>query len=587
MSDQSKTTDRSAFRRILSDLGRERGWILLSFVLAAVTVILTLYIPVLIGRAVDVFADMAGQSGGRLFPILLQILLCAGIAAAAQWIMGLVNNRIAYLTSARLRDRCFAHLQRLPISRLERDRAGDTISRVITDVEQISDGLLLALAQLFSGVLTIAVTIFFMIRIHLWIALFVVVASPVSFFVAKFIADRSFSYFRQQSELRGELTGCTEELLGNLKVIKAFGREQASKETFDGINARLGQASVQAIFYSSLPNPTTRFMYAVIYAGVTIAGCLLCAPAGGAALTVGKLTSFLAYTNQYTKPFNEITSLVTEFQNALASADRVYEFLDIAEEEADAEDAELLSCAAGDVEIEHVDFSYARGVPVLRDITATAHPGEHIALVGPTGCGKTTLISLLLRFYDADAGEIRVDGTEIRRLQRSSLRENIGMVLQETWLADGTVRENIAYGRPEAGEEEIIQAAKAAHAHSFIERLPQGYDTSLAEGGVELSSGQQQLLCIARVMLQLPALLILDEATSSIDTMTERRVQRAFREMMQGRTSFIVAHRLSTIREADRILVMREGRIVEQGTHRELLQSGGFYAELYNAQFGR
>ena len=567
--------------KILKSIRPYRLLVVLSLLLAVISVVLTLYIPILTGRGVDRIIDRGLVDFEGLLEIIRNILVCILLTAGSQWLMNHINNKITYHIVQDLRIRAFRHLQKLPLSYIDAHPAGDLISRVITDIEQFSDGLLMGFTQLFTGVVTIAGTILFMLSIHPLITLVVVVLSPLSFLIAGFISKRTFSMFRKQSETRGELTALTDEMLGNLKTVIAFDHQEEARKEFEEINGRLAGYSLKATFFSSLTNPATRFMYSAIYAGVTIAGCFTVI---GGGLSVGQLSSFLSYTNQYTKPFNEITGVITEFQNSLASAGRVFELLDqeiLPDDEAQAS----LGQVRGQVDLEHVFFSYTPDKKLIEDFNLHVKPGQRIAVVGPTGCGKTTLINLLMRFYDTDSGAIRVEGQDIRKVSRQSLRSNYGMVLQETWLKSATIRENITYGGPGAAEEDIIRAAKKAHAHSFIMRLPEGYDTVIGEEGGSLSQGQKQLLCIARVMLRLPPMLILDEATSSIDTMTEIRIQKAFAEMMKGRTSFIVAHRLSTIREADVILVMKDGHILEQGDHETLLKQGGFYAELYNSQF--
>ncbi len=567
--------------KILKSIRPYRLLVVLSLLLAVISVVLTLYIPILTGRGVDRIIDRGLVDFEGLLEIIRNILVCILLTAGSQWLMNHINNKITYHIVQDLRIRAFRHLQKLPLSYIDAHPAGDLISRVITDIEQFSDGLLMGFTQLFTGVVTIAGTILFMLSIHPLITLVVVFLSPLSFLIAGFISKRTFSMFRKQSETRGELTALTDEMLGNLKTVIAFDHQEEARKEFEEINGRLAGYSLKATFFSSLTNPATRFMYSAIYAGVTIAGCFTVI---GGGLSVGQLSSFLSYTNQYTKPFNEITGVITEFQNSLASAGRVFELLDqeiLPDDEAQAS----LGQVRGQVDLEHVFFSYTPDKKLIEDFNLHVKPGQRIAVVGPTGCGKTTLINLLMRFYDTDSGAIRVEGQDIRKVSRQSLRSNYGMVLQETWLKSATIRENITYGCPGAAEEDIIRAAKKAHAHSFIMRLPEGYDTVIGEEGGSLSQGQKQLLCIARVMLRLPPMLILDEATSSIDTMTEIRIQKAFAEMMKGRTSFIVAHRLSTIREADVILVMKDGHILEQGDHETLLKQGGFYAELYNSQF--
>ena len=579
---RGKKGNKEVLKRILLCIRPYTSLVVLSLGLAVITVGLTLYVPILTGNAVDYIAGKGSVDFGMLGKLIVLIIAAITVTAAAQWLMNHVNNMITYRIVQDLRVQAFHHLHRVPAAYVDSHPAGDLISRIITDVEQFSDGLLMGFTQLFTGVLTIAGTIVFMLTIHPLITLVVVVLSPLSFGIAGFISKNTFQMFKKQSETRGELTSLTDEMLGNLKVVEAFGYQEKAQERFEEINERLAGYSLRATFFSSLTNPATRIMYSIIYAGVTLAGCFTVI-AGG--LTVGRLTSFLSYTNQYTKPFNEITGVITEFQNSLASAARVFRFLDEEPETEDSPDAEELTEIQGKVELEDVAFSYRPDQRFMEHLNLSAQPGQRIAIVGPTGCGKTTLINLLMRFYDVTDGNIYVDGHEIRDITRKSLRSNFGMVLQETWLKNTTIRENIAYGKPDAADEEIIWAAKEAHAHNFIMKLPQQYDTVLGEDGGSLSQGQKQLLCIARVMLDLPPMLILDEATSSIDTMTEIRIQNAFGKMMNGRTSFIVAHRLSTIREADVILVMKDGKIIERGTHKELLKQNGFYAELYQSQF--
>lgn len=577
-----KERNRQTLRKIFRYIRPYRLLVFLSLLLSVLTVALTLYVPILTGRAVDLIAgkDMVNFKG--LFSIMTAILISIGITAIGQWFMNHINNMITYRIVRNLRTQAFEHLQELPLSYVDRHSSGDLISRIITDIDQFSDGLLLGFTQLFTGVATIAGTIGFMLSINPLITLVVVVLSPMSFLVADFISKKTFTMFKKQSETRGELTGFTNEMLGGIKVVQAFGHQEEAIREFEEINERLSGYSLKATFFSSITNPATRFMYSCIYAGVTIAGCF---GVLNGMLSVGQLSSFLSYTNQYTKPFNDITSVLTEFQNSLASASRVFEFMEEPAAAPDASDAVALNETEGRILLEKVDFSYTSNVPLIQNLNLDVKPGQRIAIVGPTGCGKTTLINLLMRFYDVCSGSIRVDGHDIRRITRQSLRTSYGMVLQETWLKSASIRDNIAYGKPDATEEEIIRAAKEAHAHSFIMRMPEGYDTIISEGGENLSQGQKQLLCIARIMLCLPPMLILDEATSSIDTMTEIRIQRAFEKLMEGRTSFVVAHRLSTIRNSDVILVMNQGHIVEQGTHESLLSKGGFYARLYNSQF--
>lgn len=577
-----KAVSMATLKRILTYIKKYRIAVAASILMATVTVALTLYVPVLIGQAVDVIIGPGQVDYGALTKVLTKIGIAVLITAAAQWLMNHINNVITYRVVKDIRTRAFNHLEVLPLSYLDVHPTGDLVSRIIADIDQFSEGLLLGFTQLFTGVMTIVGTLLFMLSINPLITLVVVCITPVSFLVASFIAKRTFSMFQKQSEARGELTSLIDENLGNLKVVQAFSHQEESQQQFEEINKRLAGYSLRATFFSSITNPATRFVNGLVYAGVGTAG------AYGVIrgfLTVGQLSSFLNYANQYTKPFNEISGVVTELQNALASASRVFDLMDqpaIAEDRPDAED---LHDVSGQVALDHVSFSYVPEVKLIEDFSLKVKPGQRIALVGPTGCGKTTVINLLMRFYDVNKGAISVDGHDIRNVTRKSLRTSYGMVLQETWLKSGTIRENIAYGHPEASLEEVIAAAKEAHAHSFIKRMPQGYDTVISEDGGNLSQGQKQLLCIARVMLCLPPMLILDEATSSIDTRTEIRIQRAFSKMMEGRTSFIVAHRLSTIREADVILVMKDGHIIEQGTHEGLLAQGGFYSELYNSQF--
>lgn len=577
-----KKNNKKTLRRILHYIRPYTALVVLSLLLSALTVGLTLYIPILTGRGVDYIVGEGQVDFAGLMAVITGILLSIAVTAAAQWIMNHINNKITYRIVRDLRVQAFNHLQELPLSYVDRHSSGDLLSRVITDIDQFSDGLLLGFTQLFTGVATIVGTILFMLGINPWITLVVVVLSPMSFLVADFISKKSFTMFKKQSETRGELTGFTNEMLGGIKVVQAFGHQDEANKEFDEINKRLSEYSLKATFFSSITNPATRFMYSAIYAGVAIAGCF---SVMGGMLTVGQLSSFLSYTNQYTKPFNDITGVLTEFQNSIASAARVFELIDEPSAPAEPADAVVLTEPEGRILLKDVDFSYTPGVPLIQDLNLSVKPGQRIAIVGPTGCGKTTLINLLMRFYDVQKGSIQVDGHDIRQITRHSLRTSYGMVLQETWLKSASIRDNIAYGRPGASLEEITEAARKAHAHSFIMRMPEGYDTIITEGGGNLSQGQKQLLCIARIMLCLPPMLILDEATSSIDTMTEIRIQRAFETLMRGRTSFVVAHRLSTIQTADVILVMNKGRIIEQGTHQELLAKQGFYADLYYSQF--
>ena len=582
--DLDKNKSMETLKRILDYIGQYRWGVIMSLILALITVALTLYVPILTGRAVDRIVGQGNVDFAGLTRILWKILGAVGLTAVSQWLMNHINNTITYRVVKDIRARAFNHLETLPLSYIDAHPSGDIISRIIADIDQFSEGLLMGFTQLFTGVLTIGGTLLFMLSIHPAITLVVVVLTPVSLFVASFIAKKTFVMFRHQSETRGELTALTDEMLGNMKVVQAFGYQEETQKQFEEINSRLAGYSLRATFFSSITNPSTRFVNSMVYAAVGITGAY--AVIRGF-MTVGQLTSFLSYANQYTKPFNEISGVVTELQNALASAARVFELIDEKAILDDKPDAAVLTHVEGKVELVNVDFSYTPDRKLIENFGLNVNPGQRVAIVGPTGCGKTTIINLLMRFYDVDSGSIKVEGTDIRNITRKSLRTNYGMVLQETWLKTGTIRENIAYGRPDASEEEIIRAAKEAHAHGFIMRMPEGYDTVISEDGGNLSQGQKQLLCIARVMLCLPPMLILDEATSSIDTRTEIRVQKAFARMMEGRTSFIVAHRLSTIREADVILVMRDGHIVEKGRHEELLERGGFYAEIYNSQFAR
>ncbi len=573
---------KGTLQKVLRYIRRYWFFVGLSVALAAVSVAGTLYIPILTGSAVDVILGPGQVDFPAIGKILGQTGLMIALAALAQWLMSVINNRITYRVVRDIRNEAFRHLQKLPLKYLDGHPTGEIVSRVIADVDQFADGLLMGFTQLFTGLITILGTLGFMLSVNVTITLVVLLVTPVSLVAAAFIAKSTYSMFRLQSQVRGEQTAFVEEMVGNQKVVQAFGREAQAQARFGEMNERLRQCSLRAIFFSSITNPSTRFVNSLVYTGVGVAGAL--AVIGGG-LTVGQLSCFLSYANQYTKPFNEISGVVTELQNALACAARVFELMEEEPQLPDGPDAIALGEAQGSVGVKKVSFAYQPGQRLIEDFSLDVKPGQRIALVGPTGCGKTTVINLLMRFYDVNSGSIQVDGRDIRQLTRKSLRRNFGMVLQDTWLKKGTVRENIAYGKPEATLEEVVEAAKAAHAHSFIRRLPQGYDTVIGEEAGGLSQGQKQLLCIARVMLSLPPMLILDEATSSIDTRTEHRIQRAFGKMMQGRTSFIVAHRLSTIRDADVILVMRDGHIIEQGSHQELLEKGGFYAELYESQF--
>lgn len=574
---------RAVMKKVLLRIRRHWLALLASLLLSVGVVAMTLYIPILVGRAIDCIVDAGQVDFAAIGEILLTIGFCAGAAAVCQWLMSELNNRVSYRTARDIREEAFAHIQVLPLSYLDRQAHGDLVSRLISDVDTFSDGLLLGFSQLFTGVMTILATLVIMLNINWKIALVVVFITPVSLLVANFIARRTYSMFKLQTVTRGEQTAVIDETIGQLKVVQAFGHEGASLEQFDEVNQRLEKCSLRAIFFSSLVNPCTRFVNALVYAGVGLVGALSALTPGG--ITVGALTTFLSYANQYTKPFNEISGVITELQNALACAGRILALIEEPARSPEPEAPKYPEKILGGVEIRDLSFSYVPERPLIGDFNLSVKPGQRVAIVGPTGCGKTTFINLLMRFYDPDGGEILLDGVNTREMDRGMLRRCVGMVLQDTWLKAGTIRENIAMGKPEATLEEIVAAAKQAHAHSFIKRLPEGYDTVIGESGGSLSQGQKQLLCIARVMLCLPPMLFLDEATSSIDTRTEVKIQKAFDTMMRGRTSFIVAHRLSTIREADRILVMREGHIVEQGRHEELLEKGGFYADLYHSQF--
>ncbi len=578
--------NREIYRRILRLIQPYRHLLILSLIFAVVSVVLTLYAPVLTGRGIDLVIGKGDVDFDGLRPILVRFALVVAATALAQWLMNLCNNKITYHVVKDIRTQAFEHLEELPLRYIDSRQYGEIISRVVADVDQFSDGLLMGFSQLFTGIIAIFGTLGFMLGINVAITVFVVVMTPMSLFVASFIARRTFSMFRAQSEARAAMTGLVDEMVGNQKIVKAFSYEKEAEQRFQDINEKLRTSSLKAIFFSSLTNPSTRFVNNLVSTGVAIIGAVM---AIRGRLTVGQLSCFVSYANQYTKPFNEISGVATEFQNAVVCAGRVFDLIDETPQAPDAPDALALTPERvdGSVELENVAFSYKKNAPLIQNLSLNVKPGQRIAIVGPTGCGKTTMINLLMRFYDVDAGEIRVSGYPIKSLTRDSLRRNYGMVLQETWLKAGTVAENISYGKPDASREEIIQAAKEAHAHGFISRMPDGYDTQISESGGNLSQGQKQLLCIARVMLCLPPMLILDEATSSIDTRTEIRIQKAFARMMQGRTSFIVAHRLSTIKEADVILVMKDGHIIEQGNHETLLAEGGFYAELYNSQFAR
>ena len=576
--------NKNIYLRILQLIKPYRLLLAGSLLFALGGVLLTLYAPILIGRGVDMIVGKGNVDFKSLTALLVKFGVAALLTALAQWLMNLCNNKITYRVVKDIRTQAFDHIAELPLKYIDSNQYGEVISKVITDVDQFSDGLLLGFSQLFTSVITILGTLVFMLGINLKITLVVVMITPLSFFVARFIAKRSFSMFREQSEARGDMTSLVEEMVGQQKTVKAFSYEKKAEKRFDVINEKLKKSSLQAVFVSSIVNPSTRFINGLVYTGVGIAGAVA---AIHGVISVGQLSSFLSYANQYTRPFNEISGVITEFQNAIASAGRVFALIDEEAQIPDAQDAVVLEEAQvdGRVSLEQVSFSYDPGTTLIEDLNLKVAQGQRVAIVGPTGCGKSTIINLLMRFYDVDSGEIKVSGFPVKQITRNSLRSNYGMVLQETWLKSGTIGENIAYGKPDAVPEDIIRAAKSAHAHGFISRMPQGYDTFISEAGGNLSQGQKQLLCIARVMLCLPPMLILDEATSSIDTRTEIRIQKAFTRMMKGRTSFIVAHRLSTVKEADIILVMKDGHIIEQGKHEELLAKKGFYAGLYNSQF--
>ena len=577
-----KDKKQKTLQRIMEYMKPYRFLIFASLVLAVISVALTLYVPILTGQGVDCIISKGNVDFARLISIIKTIVICIVLTAAAQWLMNHVNNQITYKIGKDLRIQAFEHLQKLPLSYVDAHSSGDLISRIVTDIDQFTDGLLLGFTQLFTGVITIVGTICFMLGINPWITLVVVILSPFSFFIASFISKRSFNMFRKQSQTRGNMTGFVNEMLGNIKVVKVFDHGEKAQEEFDQINDDLAYYSLRATFFSSITNPATRFMYSGIYAGVAIAGCMSVIRGR---ISVGQLSSFLSYTNQYTKPFNEISGVVTELQNALACAARIFELIEETPETDDKKDALVLANPEGNIELSHVNFSYTTEKRLIEDFNLNVKKGQRIAIVGPTGCGKTTIINLLMRFYDVNKGKIMVEGTDIRDITRESLRTSYGMVLQDTWLRSGTIRDNITMGREGFSDEQIIAAAKEAHSYSFIKKMPKGLDTYITEDGAGMSQGQKQLLCITRVMLDLPSMLILDEATSSIDTRTEQKIQNAFAKMMAGRTSFIVAHRLSTIQNADVILVMRDGHIIEQGNHETLLKQNGFYAKLYNSQF--
>lgn len=574
--------DKAVLKRVLTHIKKYRILVILSFVCAMITVASTLYAPILTGDAIDLIVGKGLVDFDGIKDIIYTFLMVTVVTVISQWFMNIINNHITYSVVRDIRIEVFNHMEELPLSYIDSHKHGDIVSRIVSDIDQFADGLLMGFTQLFTGIVTILATLGFMIAVNVPIALVVIVLTPLSLFVASFIAKRTYHLFHQQSETRGEITALVDEMVGQQKIVQAFGYEDDALDRFEEINNRLEKDSMSATFYSSLVNPCTRFVNNLVYAAVGIIGAISAIMTG---FTVGQLTCFLSYANQYTKPFNEISNVITELQNAMACAGRVFELLDETPQVPEKENAHVLTDTKGAIEIKDVNFSYVKDKTLITNLNLSVKPGMRVAIVGPTGCGKSTLINLLMRFYDVDTGSISVDGTDIRDMTRDSLRQNYGMVLQETWLKSGTIREDIAYGKPDATDEEIVQAAKLAHSDSFIRRLPQGYDTVIAEDGGNLSQGQKQLLCITRVMLLLPPMLILDEATSSIDTRTEIRIQKAFNRMMQGRTSFIVAHRLSTIREADVILVMKDGNIIEKGNHDQLMAQNGFYTNLYNSQF--
>ena len=582
--DKKKTVSdkESIFKPLISYAGPHIWLLVIALILAVISVAATLYAPILMGRGIDLIIDEGNVDFNGLIPILIKLAAVVTVTGISQWLMSLCTNKVTYNTVRDIRNDAFKNLQQLPLKYIDGHSHGDIMSRLVTDVEQISDGLIMGFAQLFTGIVTIFGTLFFMLSINVKITLAVVIITPISLFVARFIAKNTFRLFQKQSEARGEMTSLVEEMIGNQKVVKAFAYEKESEEKFDVLNKNLQQVGVKATFFSSLTNPSTRFINGLVYTSVGIIGAFA---AVGGGFSVGQLSCFLTYANQYTKPFNEISGVVTELQSAFASAKRVFEVINEPAEAPDSPEAEVLESVDGTLKAENVSFSYNPEIPLIEDFNISVSSGQKIAIVGPTGCGKTTLINLLMRFYDVTGGKIILSSIPIKQCTRNSMRSMYGMVLQETWLKTGTIRDNIAYGKPDASIEEITRAAKSAHCHGFIKRLPDGYDTVISEDGGSLSQGQKQLLCIARVMLALPPMLILDEATSSIDTRTEILIQQTFNEMMKGRTSFIIAHRLSTIKEADCILVMNSGHIIEQGTHSELMNKNGFYAQLYNSQF--
>ena len=584
MAKQAKKAPKGTLKRVLSYLRGYRFYLFTSLILAVASVALTLWLPVLIGEAIDHIIAPGRVDFDAISSIFIKAAIAILVTAILQWLMNVSNNKMTYGVARNVRNDAFRHLQKAPLSYLDTHKTGDIVSRLVADVDQFTDGLLLGFTQLFTGIATIVGTLIFMLTVHPGITLVVVIVTPLSLFVASFIAKRTYKMFKLQSEIRGKQTALMEEAIGSHKVVSAFSQEDNILDDFNIINKDLQKASLHATFFSSLVNPSTRFVYSIVYAGVALTGALT-VMSPGSALTIGGLSAFLAYANQYTKPFNEISGVVTELQGSLACAARIFEVLDAPTEENKPGNAQGIEHPSGRIEFENVFFSYSPEKPLIRNLDLRIKPGMHVAIVGPTGCGKTTLINLLMRFYDVTDGAIKLDGTDLRELTRESVRRSIGMVLQDTWLKSGTVAENIAYGAPSATREEIIEAAKQSHAHSFIKKLPNGYDTMIGEDGGSLSQGQKQLLCITRLMLATPPMLILDEATSSIDTRTEHRIQRAFAKLMQGRTTFVVAHRLSTIKECDLILVMKDGQVVEKGDHKTLLAQKGFYHTLYHSQF--
>lgn len=577
--------NKEIIKRIFSYVKRYNALMIFSLLLSVVSVAGALYIPVLVGRAIDLIVDSGAVYFDNIFPILIKIAVIVAVTAVCQWIMNVLNNKITFGVVRDMRDKAFSKLERLPVSYIDSHPGGDIVSRVIADADQFADGLLMGFTQFFSGIITIIGTLAFMLSINLWITLVVVLITPLSFFIASFVAKKTHTMFRLQSETRGKQTAFIDEMIGNAKTVKAYSHADENIKQFDEINEQLRGYSLRAVFFSSITNPATRFVNAVVYAGVALFGAMLAVKTNQAEISVGVLASFLAYANQYTKPFNEISGVITELQNAFTCAGRLFELLEEEEIPADSESSKELKNVDGKLELVDVSFSYDKNKTLIKDFNLCVKPGQRIAIVGPTGCGKTTLINLLMRFYDIDSGKIILDGFDYRDIKRKALRENFGMVLQDTWLKSGTVRDNIKMGMPNATDEQVIEAAKKSHSHSFIKRLPNGYDTVIGEDGGSLSQGQKQLLCITRLMLCKPPMLILDEATSSIDTRTEIKIQKAFESLMQGRTTFIVAHRLATIKNADVILVMKNGNIVEQGSHNELLAKKGFYYTLYNSQF--